>query len=411
MSGSRLIAVTLAFWLSTMSAAAVAAPFRSTDEALRDPSGAAATRRSYVLALTGDTLAHPAVSASAARHAGGEGYDFSPMFAEVSIILQSVDLALCHLEVPLDPDSRQIGGFPIFSAPAELAMGLASAGFDGCSTASNHTFDRGADGVLGTIRVLEASGLGHAGTAAGPGGAAGVLYDLGGLVVGHASYSYGFQNRGDPGDRPWLANRIDTERILEDAAELKRRGADFTVVSLHWGNEFSGSPSAGQRSLADLLLADRAVDLVVGHHPHVLQPISQMSTKTVIYSMGNLLSNQTAPCCPPESEEGAILLVRLDSTEEGWEVGEIKHVPTWVNRRGGHIITPALGDSATESPHHRRLARAADRAEGTLGPISEGLSVPEAYRWILMSAPSRWQANSVARGARIFEPMSGAETR
>lgn len=199
MSGFRLTAVTLALWLSTISAAAVAAPFRSTDGYLRDHSGATTTRQSYVLALTGDTLAHPAVSASVARHAGGEGYDFSPMFVEVSIILESVDLALCHLEVPLDPESLQIGGFPIFFAPAELATGLASAGFDGCSTASNHTFDRGADGVLGTISVLEASGLGHAGTAAGPEGVAGVLYDLGGFTVGHSSYSYGFQNRRDPG--------------------------------------------------------------------------------------------------------------------------------------------------------------------------------------------------------------------
>lgn len=399
MARSRFVVATLACWLLLASGAA-AAPLTTRDSRLAGELGAEpAPRSSYVLALTGDTLAHPRVTASALRHAGGDGYDFGPMFAEVSLLLQAVDLALCHLEVPLDPESRLVGGFPRFSAPAELAAGLVEAGFDGCSTASNHTFDQRAQGVLDTLTVLSDAGLGSAGTASRPEDAAGALYDLGGLVVGHSSYSYGFQRQGVPPDRPWLANRIDRDRILADAGELRARGADFVIVSLHWGVEYAGTPNASQRSLAESLLSSADVDLVVGHHPHVLQPIAEFSGKTVLYSLGNFLSNQTSPCCPPESEEGAIVLVRLDAEGGGWKVGAIRHVPTWVNRRNGHVITPALGEAAADSPHRARLARAAERVASDLGPRSVGLSVPEAFRWVLQSVPYRWEAETVTRSA------------
>jgi poly-gamma-glutamate synthesis protein (capsule biosynthesis protein) len=395
MSLFRIAVVAVTIWLFAASGA-TAVPVQSPEGPFLGSAGAPSTRQSFVLALTGDTLPHPRVSASAARHSDDGGYDFSPMFDGISIVVESADLALCHLEVPLDPESREISGFPVFSAPAELATALAGAGFDGCSTASNHSLDRGLHGALETLRVLDDAGLGHTGTAAGPEDAQGRLYDLGGLVVGHSSYSYGFQRHRVPADQEWLANQIDADRIIADATELRHRGAGFVAVSLHWGVEFSGTPSAGQRSLAEQLLADPAVDLVVGHHPHVLQPIALSSGKPVLYSLGNLLSNQTAPCCPPESEEGAILLIRVDSVDGGWEVGEMKHVPFWVDRHGGHIIEPALGDSAAESRHSRRLRQAATRVQRALGSESEGLSVPDAYRWILKGAPSRWQTTSVA---------------
>jgi poly-gamma-glutamate synthesis protein (capsule biosynthesis protein) len=395
MSGFRVVGGVFALWLLTASVA-VAVPHRSAVEA---PSADVrlGSRDGYVLAFTGDTLAHPAVSFSAARHDGSGGYDFAPMFAEVSILLQAADLALCHLEVPLDPDSDEITDFPVFSAPAELAEALAGAGFDGCSTASNHVFDRGLDGAADTMAVLDAAGLGYAGTATGPEGRAGTLYDLGGLVVGHSSYAYGFQRHRVPDGQPWLANRIDENRIIADAAELRRRGSEFTVVSLHWGAEYSSRPTSRQQALADRLLSHPLVDLVVGHHAHVLQPIDAVAGKIVMYSLGNFISNQTGPCCPPESEEGAIVLVRIDRTDHGWSAGEVRHVPTWVNRRTGHIVMPALGDSAEGSRHRSRLRAAARRAAGTLGPLSDGLSVPGAYRWILASVPSRWRATAVER--------------
>ena len=349
-------------------------------------------RDSYVLLFTGDVLPHPAVVSSAARNAASGGFDFSPMFSEVGLVIETVDLAICHLEVPLDSTSRSVKGFPRFSVPAEIAFDLAGAGFDGCSTASNHTFDRGVGGVAETLDVLDAAGLAHAGSARDALEAIGTLYDLGEVVVGHAAYSFGFLYPGVPRAEPWVANRIDADRIISHATALRRRGADFVVVSLHWGAEFATGPSGGQRALAEELSSHWAIDLIVGHHPHVLQPIEQISDKIVLFSLGNFLSNQTRPCCPSTSEEGALLLVRIDQQDRQWTVGEIRHVPTWVDRRGGHVITPALGEDAEASRHRSRLRRAAENAAETFGPSYPGLSPEEAYRWIVETVPQRLQA-------------------
>jgi poly-gamma-glutamate synthesis protein (capsule biosynthesis protein) len=349
-----------------------------------------AERDSYVLLFTGDVLPHPAVVSSAARNSRSGGFDFSPMLAELALFVEKVDLAICHLEVPLDPTSRVVKGFPRFSVPAELASDLGEAGFDGCSTASNHTFDRGTAGVVETLEVLEDAGLGHTGSARSALEALGTLYDLGGLVVGHSSYSYGFSYPGVPDDEPWVANRIDADRIINNAIALRRRGAGFVVVSVHWGAEFATRPSSGQRSLAEQLASHWAIDLIIGHHPHVLQPIEQVADKTVVFSLGNFLSNQTTPCCTTRSEEGAVLLVRVDGQDRQWEVGEVGYVPTWVDRRGGHVILPALGEEAEASRFRSRLRTAAENAAETFGLDAPGMSPAEAYRWVVDIVPQPW---------------------
>ena len=121
------------------------------------------------LAFTGDLLPHIAVDqrAAALGTASGAAFDFRPMFDQVTPLLAAADLALCHLEVPLSPDGA-ISGYPTFSAPVELADAVAAAGYDGCSTASNHTLDRGTPGVVTTLDRLDALGLGHAGSARTP---------------------------------------------------------------------------------------------------------------------------------------------------------------------------------------------------------------------------------------------------
>ena len=375
----------------------------STARSGRPPSGSS-TDRNYVIALTGDTLIHPAVADSAARNAGGRGFDFVPMFDEVAALLHASDLALCHLEVPLDPDGS-VAGFPLFSAPGELATALAQAGFDGCSTASNHSLDRGVEGVFETLDLLDAAGLGHTGTARSPEQTGGALYDLGGVVVGHLSYSYGVQNFRQAGDRTWIANRIDVDAIVAAAAELRARGAGFVVVSLHWGEEFALRPTTTQRRQAEELLSRPEIDLIAGHHPHVLQSVEYVAGKPVLFSLGNFLSNQTAPCCPAESEESAVVFVEIASNGDGWATSRIEHVPTWIDRHARHVITPALGESAEASRHRRRLAVAADRGAEALGDAGPGLSPEEARAWITAVSPSPLQAlpaGSLPDQGRLF---------
>jgi poly-gamma-glutamate synthesis protein (capsule biosynthesis protein) len=325
------------------------------------------------LLFTGDVLPHTPVVNSAARNTGGQGHDFSPMFAEVAPAVSAADWAVCHLEVPLGVPGVTSSSFPRLAAPGSIADGLAGAGFDSCSTASNHSLDFGEVGVVSTIAALDQAGLGHTGTATGAAQVNGILYVLDELVVGHASYSYWFNGLKLPVDQPWLANQIDPVRILEDAARLRRVGADFVVISLHWGIEYFAEPRQAEIDLAEKLMSSPDVDLIIGHHAHVIQPLDWVGDELVAFGLGNFLSNQSRL----QSQDGVMLLVRLESDRGAWLATEVSAVPTWVDRRNGHVIRSALA--------HPALRPSAERTADSLGLA--GVSVPllsvlEARSWL-----------------------------
>jgi hypothetical protein len=194
--------------------------------------------RSFTIVAGGDVLLHSQLQREGRRLAGGTGYDFGPLFAPIAPVVGAADLALCHLETPLSADDGALSSYPVFNVPNELADAIGGAGFDGCSTASNHALDRGAPGIDATLFHLDRVGLGHAGTARTPEEAASVRsYRAGGATVAHLSYTYGFNGFRLPAGEPWRANAIDADRILADAAVARAAGADLVVVSLHWGVE------------------------------------------------------------------------------------------------------------------------------------------------------------------------------
>ncbi|HKX76513.1 MAG TPA: CapA family protein [Acidimicrobiia bacterium] len=334
-------------------------------------------RTDLTLLFTGDVLVHTPVAASAAAYGrlSGRSHDFSPMFAEVAPVISAVDWAVCHLEVSLGVPGVPTSPFPRIAAPAAVADALAQSGFDACSTSSNHALDFGAPGVESTIAALEGAGVAHTGTATSPGSANGILYQVGGVTVGHASYSYGFNGFTLPPDQPWLANQIDPDRILGDAARLRRVGAEVVVISLHWGAEYRPLPIAYQTDLAQALTSSPDIDLVIGHHAHVVQPLSWWGDTPVAFGLGNFLSNQTDQL----SEDGVMLIVRLAPEGEEWKVEEVGAVPTWVDRRQGHVIRDALGGEG-------RFLASAGRTGAALDLLGEGpplYSVEEARRWVL----------------------------
>ena len=335
--------------------------------------------RPVTLAFTGDVIAHVAV-ADSARTGPGE-YDFAPMFARISPVIQAADLAICHLETPLDPESRTPRGFPRFSAPAEVADALVTAGYDGCSTASNHVLDRGVSGVSDTLDVLDSVGLRYTGSARTPEDRFGILYDVGDVTIGHASYSYAVSGW-LRSDQQWVANGLDAEAILADAEDLRKRGAEFVVVSLHWGTELQYAPTSIQVRLGEALMASSLVDLIVGHHAHLLQPIVEIDGKYVFYGLGNFLSNQEPGCCGEEAQEGAIMLVRLVPQADEWAVGELRYVPTWVDRHRDYVILSTLEADVIDHRHSTWLQRSAIRVGTSLQLEGSEMSIAEACEWM-----------------------------
>ncbi len=247
--------------------------------------------RSVTLALSGDVLVHDNVWASARRSAGGRGFDFRPMLAGLRPRIAAADLALCHLETPLAPAAGPYASYPLFSTPPQVAAALRWTGYDGCTTASNHSVDQGFAGLRRTLDTLDAVGLRHTGTARTPAEDRRlVLLRRHGMTIAWLAATYG--TNGMPVEHPWSVDRIDVGALLRDARRARAAGADAVVVSLHWGTEYSPAPSAFQRDVAERLTRSGLLTLVYGHHAHVVQGARRVHDTWVVYGLGNLLAGQ-----------------------------------------------------------------------------------------------------------------------
>jgi poly-gamma-glutamate synthesis protein (capsule biosynthesis protein) len=299
--------------------------------------------RRFTIAASGDILVHTSVWERARGYGAESGlaFDFRPMFARVRPVLSAADLALCHLETPLSGDDRDLSSFPVFSVPREVAEAIAYAGFDSCSTASNHSLDGGTEGIEATLDALDAVGVRHAGTArdAAEARRPTILW-VHGVRVAHLSYAYGFNGFVVPEEEPWAANQIDPARILSDARAARKRGADFVVVSLHWGTEFRAEPTEQQLEVARAVLSSPAVDLVLGHHAHIVQPIGRIHGKYVVYGLGNFLSNMTTSIGPPGVSDGVIVHVLVEERGKRFVVSRVTYTPTWVEQGTTWRILP-----------------------------------------------------------------------
>jgi hypothetical protein len=268
----------------------------STGPSQSSPANAGTGARTFTVIGAGDVLLHDGLWHQAARDAaarGVHGYDFGPLLASVKPAISSADLAICHLETPLAPADGPFSNFPLFSVPPQIARALAETGYDSCSTASNHSLDRGQSGVARTLDALDAAGVRHPGMARSPREAATLtLLPVRGVVVGHLSYTFSFNGLRRPSGKEWLANYLEPAAVLAEARRAKAAGAEVVIVSLHWGTEYSHAANGHQTSLARRLLASPDIDLILGHHSHVVQPLERIGDEWVAYGMGNQVAYQ-----------------------------------------------------------------------------------------------------------------------
>lgn len=287
--------------------------------------------RRATVAFTGDVLVHSRVWQTAAAYGAERGvdYDFAPMFAPVETWIQSADWAVCHMEVNLAADNQGLSSFPIFRAPGTAAGDMARLGYDSCTTASNHTLDRGTKATFETLDVLDAAGLQHTGSARSPEEAESTIWlDVNGIRIAHLSYAYGFNGFQIPTDTPWATNLINEERILTDAANARAAGADLVMLSLHWGEQYQHSPNSQQADLGPRLLASPDVDLIVGHHAHVVQRIDRIDGEWLVYGLGNVVSNQTQA---PRRDELMVTATISEQADGSFVVDEVEVLPMMVD--------------------------------------------------------------------------------
>ncbi|MBU6240562.1 MAG: CapA family protein [Acidobacteria bacterium] len=303
------------------------------------------------LAFAGDVLIHSQVWKAATVNAGGSGFDFTPMFARVKPLIESVDLAICHLEVPLVAPGEKPTTNPLYSAPTEIAFAIKDAGFDRCSTASNHTFDKGAKGIKATLDEFDSLGLGYAGMARTPDEIEPKVFDVKGINVTHLSYTYGFNGISAPNDEAWRSARIDPERILADAKRARDQGANVVIVSMHWGRETRTDLSEFQVTNADAITKSGLIDLVIGHHAHVVQQVEKINGVWTVFGLGNLISYlPTTKAFSANTQDGIIATTNITLNPDGTVIVEKPRVhPIWVDKKNGVVVRPVISDMADPS--------------------------------------------------------------
>ncbi|SEJ47755.1 CapA family protein [Demequina mangrovi] len=323
------------------------------------PIAAVAQDVTFSLVAGGDILTHTPVNASAETD---DSYDYTALMDGLVPYLQGADLAICHLEVPVSPEGVRPSGYPIFSAPSALVRDLATMGWDGCSTASNHSVDKGSAGVEATLAAFDDQLLQHAGTARTEDESEAISYYVvqdgdRTVRVAHLSWSYG--TNGMPEAAAWEVDTFDADAadaspIIEAAQRARDDGADVVVASVHCCVEYRTEPSAAQRSIATQIAESGLVDLYIGHHAHVPQPVELLpggpsgDGMWTAFGLGNLLSNQDASCCTAATSNGVLLDATFTVTPDGDVSVDAGWIATTVDRRGGHTVH-ALADIADGS--------------------------------------------------------------
>lgn len=245
------------------------------------------------LSAVGDDLLHNTVSWDCQTADGG--YDFTHLYAHIAPYVKGSDIAFVNQEVVL---TGEVKAYPNLAAPAEAADALKAAGFNVVNMATNHALDQGVDGLETAIKNVRARNfdavLGvhdSAQDADTP-----VIVEKQGVKIGFLSYTYDMNGYTLPDGKTYMIDVIDEAKMKSDLARI-RPLCDYLIVSMHWGTEYQHEPNDRQRALA-ALLCEGGADLIIGTHPHVLQPAEWLksadgSHQTLCaWSLGNFISGQ-----------------------------------------------------------------------------------------------------------------------
>jgi poly-gamma-glutamate synthesis protein (capsule biosynthesis protein) len=249
---------------------------------------------SFTLVATGDVLVHQGRALTRGAQTDDGGYDFTDVFAGIAPTIEAADLAICHMETPVAPPGGPYRGYPSFVVQPEIVDALAGAGYDLCSTASNHSLDDGFEGLVRTLDTLHAAGIATTGTHATAADAQEpTIVEAAGVEVGHVAATFSTNGVPLPAGREWsvdVAAVPDVDGMLAAAHRAREAGAEVVVASLHCCVEYRHDPTDAQVEAVHRLLASPDVDLVLGHHAHVVQPFERIDGEWVAYGLGNSLA-------------------------------------------------------------------------------------------------------------------------
>lgn len=297
------------------------------------PSAPAAKNEMKVkIMASGDILYHSALYKSAYN---GKTYDFSGQFAKIKPLISSADLALGDFEGTINPN-RRLSGYPTFNAPKEVVAAIADAGYDVIDLAHNHILDTGLEGLKSTDRLFTQAGITVVGVQTGKDDI--VVKKVKGIKIAIVAYVFGFNGL------EATISKEDYEKYMKDLNEEKvkrdiekaEKIADVTVVMPQMGEEYRLEPTEKQKAMYRKMI-DWGADIIFGGHPHVAEPTEVINKngqkKFILYSMGNLISNQRLETLNNKwTERGVIMEVNIEKKKGKTVIESVKAHPTWVSK-------------------------------------------------------------------------------
>ena len=249
-------------------------------------------KQTITIGAIGDILIHTRVYEDART---GDSYDFKRMLAPVKKMLEEPDFTIANQESLAGGSQLGLSGYPAFNSPYEITDALQDAGIDLVTLANNHSLDKGEKGIQSSLAYYDKIGMPYVGMHKDESDASTErILSIQGIKVGFLSYTYGTNGIQVPDGKDYLVNYLEDKKIISDLKSMRDK-ADIILVNAHWGNEYERNPSEEQKRLAKLM-AENGADVIIGHHPHVLQPIEWLKhdkgETLVVYSLGNFLSGQ-----------------------------------------------------------------------------------------------------------------------
>ncbi|MDR1100684.1 MAG: CapA family protein [Treponema sp.] len=256
-------------------------------------------------------------------------YDFTASYAEIKALVEPADIAFINQETVFGGAASGFSGYPRFNTPAEVGAALAGAGFDVINHATNHIMDKGEGAVFATMNYWDTvPGVQYLGIYRSPEEreTKKVIIEKNNISAGFLAYTYGTNGLPVPRDKPYLVSLIN-ETMMEKEIAALRPLCDFLVVSMHWGEEYRHTATGEQKRLARFL-ANQGVDLILGHHPHVIEPYEYLDRpdggKTLcFYSLGNFLSAQQSGA----TQLGVLAYIRIKKLHQELNIDAAGVIP------------------------------------------------------------------------------------
>ena len=292
------------------------------------------------MAMVGDALIHGTVYLTANRYANYNGYDFKPMLKYTKELIQDYDLAYYNQETILGGTELGLSTYPLFNSPYEVGDAFIDAGFNLVSLATNHTLDKGERGILNSRAYWnKQENVVAAGSYSSNEERDKIIVsEKNGLTYAFLSYTAYTNGLIVPKGKEYLVNVYDKEKVKKDVEAYKDK-VDVIMVAMHWGTEYVSYPTTAQKEIANYL-ASLGVNLIIGTHPHVIEPIEYIDDTLVIYSLGNFVSSQVGV------ERLTGLMASLDIIKEEYH-GEtkitfdnIEGTLLYTDRNNGYIVYP-----------------------------------------------------------------------